>query len=137
MLHSVVADHQLHFYLLISQLDGHDLCNVKQHTYLGVTLTSSMSFTVHINNISSKASKVLNFIKRNLNECSQNVKSIAYCSLVRPILEYSSPVWDPYLIKDIQNSLELASELAWRYACNIMIKLCSRVSCRFVKVNKH
>jgi len=44
---------------------------------------------------------MLNFIKRNLHECSEEVKSLAFRSLVRPILEYSSPVWDPYLAKDI------------------------------------
>jgi len=37
------------------------------------------------------------FIKRNLHEWSEDVKSIAYESLVRPILEYSAPGWDPYL----------------------------------------
>ena len=61
-----------------------------------------MSFSVYINNICSKASKVLNFINCNLNECYRDVKCIAYQSLVRPILEYSSPVWDPHLNKDIQ-----------------------------------
>ena len=73
-----------------------------------------MSFSVHINNICSKASKVLNFIKRNLNECSQDVKCIAYQSLVHLILEYSSPVWDPYLIKDIQ-ALEKVQRRAARW----------------------
>ena len=55
-----------------------------------------MSFIPHINNITCKATKVLNFIKRNLYKCSQYTKSNAYLSLVRPSLEYASSIWDPY-----------------------------------------
>ena len=46
---------------------------------------------------------MLNFIRRNLSKCSKKVKSTAYLSLVCPILEYSSSVWDPYLLTDIQS----------------------------------
>ena len=72
---------------------------VDQHPYLGVTLTSSMSFSPHIQKITAKATRVLNFIKRNLYNCSKEIKPKAYLTLVRPILEYASPVWDPYLVK--------------------------------------
>ena len=84
------------------------------HSYLGVLLSSSMSFSPHINNIVVKASKMLNFIRRNLSKCSKEVKSTAYLSLVRPILEYSSPVWDPYLLTDIQ-SIEKVQRRAARW----------------------
>ena len=46
---------------------------------------------------------MLNFIRRNLSKCTKDVKSTAYLSLVLPILECSSPVWDPYLLADIQS----------------------------------
>ena len=42
--------------------------------------------------------------------CPARVKSLAYTSLVRPILEYAATVWDPYTNKDkdklerVQNS---------------------------------
>ena len=39
------------------------------------------------------------------------VKSIAYLILVRPILEYSSPVWDTHLLPDIQ-SIEIVQKHA-------------------------
>ena len=68
-------------------INDHKLENVKEHTYLGVTIDQSMSFIPHINNITCKATKVLNFIKRNLYKCSQYTKSNAYLSLVRPSLE--------------------------------------------------
>ena len=59
-----------------------------------------MSFSPHIQKIAAKATRVLNFIKCNLYNCSKEIKSKAYLTLVRPILEYASPVWDPHLIKD-------------------------------------
>ena len=39
---------------------------------------------------------MLNLIKRNLGKCTNKVKSKAYTSLVCPILEYATQVWDPY-----------------------------------------
>ena len=64
-----------------------------------------MSWASHINAIVHKASRTLNFIKRNLYLCTKEVKEIAYLTLVRPCLEYASSVWDPYqlyLIYDIE-----------------------------------
>ena len=45
--------------------------------------------------------KVLNFVKRNLTNCPTNTKTQAYLTLVRPIMEYASPIWDPYYNSDI------------------------------------
>ena len=84
-------------------LDNGPLSCVTKHSYLDVLLTSSMSFSLHINNIVVKVSEMLNFIQRNLSKCTKDVKSTAYLSLVHPVLEYSSPVWDPYLLADIQS----------------------------------
>ena len=77
-------------------LNDQPISCVERHPYLGVTLT----FSPHIQKITAKATRVLNFIKRNLYNCSKEIKSKAYLTLVRPILEYASPVWDPHLIKD-------------------------------------
>ena len=81
-------------------LNNQPISCVDQHPYLGVILTSNMSFSPHIQKIAAKATRVLNFIKHNLYNYSKEIKSKAYLTLVRPILEYASPVWDPYLIKD-------------------------------------
>jgi len=61
-----------------------------------VLLDKTMSFTTHINATIFKASKMLNFVKRNLSSCLKSIKEKAYLSLVRPTLEYASSVWDPY-----------------------------------------
>ena len=80
-------------------LNDQSISCIDQHSYLGVTLTSNMSFSPHIQKISAKATRMLNFIRRNLYNCSKEIKSRAYLTLIRPILEYASPVWDPHLIK--------------------------------------
>ena len=87
---------------------------IDQHSYLGVTLTSNMSFSPHIQKISAKATRMLNFIRRNLYNCSKEIKSRAYLTLVRPILEYASPVWDPHLVKD-RDQIEKVQRAAARW----------------------
>ena len=92
------------------------LQRVTQHPYLGILLDSKMSFTPHINQVISKATRMLNFVKRNLYRCSTETKCLAYTSIVsqRPLLEYGSAVWDPYLQKEIQ-SIEMVQRRAARW----------------------
>ena len=61
-----------------------------------------MQWSPYINNIATKASKVLNFVRRNLNNCSASTKASAYLSLVRLTMEYASCVWDPHKAVHIQ-----------------------------------
>ena len=48
------------------KLDGRLLESTKNHPYLGVCITDNLSWTAHINNITSSAYRSLSFIKRNL-----------------------------------------------------------------------
>ena len=75
---------------------------VQHHPYLGVEVTSDLIWKTHIANISGKANRILNLLRRHLYGCSQEVKSRAITTLVRPHLEYSSTVWDPYYKQDSQ-----------------------------------
>ena len=77
-------------------LEGTVLENVKSIKYLGVTITSDLKWNSHIRNVCSKANRTLGFLRRNLFSCPQDVKEAAYKSLVPPILEYGSTVWDPH-----------------------------------------
>ena len=74
-----------------------------------------MSFSAHINNIASNATKSLNFVRHNLNNCEESVKSAAYLGLICPKLEYASAVWDPYLSKDI-DAIERVQRITARWA---------------------
>ena len=88
---------------------------------------TNMSFSQHVNNISAKATKTLNFLRRNLYRCSKEIKSRAYLSLVHPIVEYASTVWDPYTIKD-SNQLEKVQRSAARWDLSNYDWRCSVIS---------
>jgi len=64
--------------------------------YLGVILCSDLSWADQVNYVVKKAWKALHFTMRILKEGNSNTKSLAYMSLVRPILEYGAACWDPY-----------------------------------------
>ena len=53
----------------------------------------------------------LGFLRRNLSSCPQDVKETAYKGLVRPILEYASPVRDLHGIV-VQEELEKVQKRA-------------------------
>ena len=82
-------------------LGNSSLTMVSEYPYLGLTLTNNMSWQTHINIISAKANRMLGLIRRNLRCCSQKLRQQAYLTLVRPHLEYCSPVWNPYTKKNI------------------------------------
>ena len=73
-----------------------------------------MQWSLHINNIATKASKVSNFIRHNLSNCSASTKASAYLSLVQPTMEYTSCVWDPHEAVHIQ-TLEKVQQRAARW----------------------
>ncbi|XP_072021163.1 uncharacterized protein [Amphiura filiformis] len=93
---------------------GQKLDQVKSHPYLGAELESSMKWKEHIRKVTTKASRVLGFLQRNIWFCSKKVKIAAYKTLVRPVLEYASCVWDPHVKKNI-NSLERIQRRAARF----------------------
>ena len=69
--------------------------SVKQK-YLGVGLSNDLDWSHHINSITTRANKTLGLLRLTLKSCSPYIKNIAYKTLVRPQLEYCSPIWDPY-----------------------------------------
>ena len=73
----------------------HFICD-KQTRYLAVTLDDHLSWSIHVNNVANKATRILNFLKRHLSECSSNIKASAYLLMVRPLMEYACVVWDPH-----------------------------------------
>jgi len=103
------------------------ISSVDQHSYLGVVISTNMSFSQHISNITIKALKVFNFLRRSLYWCSKETKLRVYLSLVRPILKYVSTVWDPYTIKD-SDQFERVQQPAARWVCSNYDWKCSVTS---------
>ena len=77
------------------------------------SLFAHMKYGTHVSNICTKANRTLGFLRRNLSACPQDVKESAYKGLVRPVLEYSSSVWDPSGIL-LQEELEKVQKRAAR-----------------------
>ena len=83
-------------------IHGKELATVKSAKYLGVTITSKLSWNNHVSNISKKANSTLAFLQRNTTRCPRHVKAMCYNTFIRPSLEYSSAVWSPYTNNNIE-----------------------------------
>ena len=90
------------------------LTMVSEYPYLGLTLSSNLSWQLHINNVTKKANRILGLLQRNLRGCSKKMRQQAYISLVRPHLECSCAVWSPYITKDISR-VEMVQRRAARF----------------------
>ena len=77
-------------------INGIKLELVQTFNDLGVLLDMKLNFRDHISKTVNKASGMMGFIKRWAKEFSDPYTTkLLYTSLVRPILEYGSVVWDP------------------------------------------
>ena len=64
--------------------------------HLGIILRSDLSWAWSAHYTVKKAWKALHFIIRILKKGNSSTKSLAYMTLLRPILEYGAACWDPY-----------------------------------------
>jgi hypothetical protein len=97
-------------------LHGHTLDVVDSGKYFGVAINKDLTWTKHINQTIGKASKTLGLLRRNLGRCTTKTKATAYTTLVRPVWEYASPVWDPHQItttRDIEQEQRWAAHFAY------------------------
>ena len=112
-----VTRHQHHKQILFDySLHNQTLKNVQSAKYLGITISDNMDWGQHISEISSKATKTLGFLRRNLAFAPRSTKEVAYKTLVRPKLEYSAPIWGPYSKLKI-NQVEKDKRTAARWTC--------------------
>ena len=99
------------------ELDNVVLSSVEEEKYLGVTIHQDLDWSPHINKIATKASQTLGFIKRNLKGCPEELKRLAYVTLVRSSMEYAGIIWDPHEAKD-SDRLEKVQRKAVRWIKN-------------------
>ena len=93
------------------KLHNEALENVKSAKYLGITITSDLSWNKHIATVTSEANKALGFVKRNIHS-SELVKTRAYQAIVRPTLEYAPPAFVIHTHKSQnRNSRRCSAEL--------------------------
>ena len=88
-------------------VDGKEISVVSSAKILGVTLSSDLTWSDHVNEAIRKANKRLYFLVL-LKRAGVNPRDIInfYCTVVRPVLEYCSPIFHhalpKYLIMDIE-----------------------------------
>jgi hypothetical protein len=95
-------------------MGNHILERVASAKYLGLTISEDLRWNRHIDNICKKANGVLAFVKRNLRIPSRSIKTKAYKTIVRPTLEYSASVWDPYTLSNTRK-IEAVQRRAARF----------------------
>ena len=82
-------------------LEGESLELVNSIKYLGIHISHDLSWSDHVQHVSTKARKIIGLLYRKYyNFTSPATLLQLYKSLVRPHLEYASAIWSPYLQKD-------------------------------------
>ena len=67
---------------------------VTNHKHLGLTLSSNGKWREHINNITQSSNKILGIMRSLKFRLKRDSLNQIYISFLRPLLEYSSVVWD-------------------------------------------
>jgi len=95
-------------------VNSQPLERVYSYKYLGILLTSDLSWSAHISTFCSKGRQQIGMLYHKVYRYS-DVKRL-YVAFIRHNLEYASAVWDPHLSKDIQ---KLESQ---HFACRVRTK---------------
>src|SRR5437870_1365224 len=80
---------------------------------LGIYLDEKLKWLEQVSEVSKHASRILRYSQRILRGAPREILSATYSVLVRPLLEYCSSVWDPYLQCQI-DQLEMIQRRAIR-----------------------
>ena len=98
-------------------VDRNPIPVVSSVKYLGVTITSKLSWSEHVNNISKATRRQLSLIYRKFANATPQARSHIFRTAVLPKLDYCSSVWDPHL-----STLVSSLESVQKYACRVVTK---------------
>ena len=102
-------------------LNGQQIPSKAMEKDLGLIVSADFSWRPHYQSITSIAYKVLGLLRRVFSgSVSVSAKCSLYTSLVRSQLLYCSPVWHPYLLRDIR-CLEQVQRRATKFVTNIPV----------------
>ena len=91
---------------------------VHSYRYLGILVTSTLTWKDHIQQICNKARKLVGMLYRQFSTWADtNTLRCLYLTCIRPHLEYACQLWDPYTSQGIQ-SLESIPKIA----CKVCLK---------------
>ena len=92
-------------------VNGSPLEKVESYKYLGVWLTSSLSWSMQVSTVCKKARQKIGVMYHKFYHASTPTLLQLYKACIRPHLEYAAPVWDPHqlgLIKCLENVQKFA-----------------------------
>ena len=69
---------------------------VNQLKYLGITLQNNLKWVAIRSCFQSKG-----FLRRNFKMAPQKIRELAYCTMIRPQVEYAVSAWSAWLLQDI------------------------------------
>ena len=107
-------------------LAGAEIDSVESFKFLGIYISSDLSWTKHCDVIVKKANRRLYAIRKLKGACVKENDLVAvYCSLIRSILEYGSVAF-AHLPNYLSNPLEGIQKIAWRelafFSCHSPIR---------------
>lgn len=94
------------------------LKHVDKAKYLGVTLSSKLSWKEHVASATTKATNARLFLQHNLPCANKETRLKCYKTFVRPIIEYACTVWDPVENLSLINKIEMVQRKSVRWICN-------------------
>ena len=66
---------------------------ISTHKHLGIVLSSNLEWDPHVDEVTSKAKRLLGFILRTVGSNDTVTMKKLFVALVRPIIEYCAPLW--------------------------------------------
>lgn len=122
-------------------MDGNRLQVVSEERDLGVIMSEDLKWEKQCVAAVKQGNKILGMIKRNFTDRSEETIMSLYKSLVRPHLEFCTPVWSPHLVKDsklIEGVQRRATKLVqgiehWKYENRLAYLRLPRLDMRRVR----
>lgn len=87
-------------------MDSNPVRQVKQHTHLGVILSSTLDWSNHVQEMIRRASRRCGLLRHMSRNFTPAVVSHLYISFVRPIFEYACQLWHGSISADLAMTLE-------------------------------
>ncbi|XP_046663838.1 uncharacterized protein LOC124356711 [Homalodisca vitripennis] len=101
-------------------LDGALLSRSNIVRDLGIVLSEDLTPHEHINNICARAAKALGFITRSSRDFHDpTVLGTLYCTLVRPLLEYSCVMWSPHQVTLVRQIQSIQDKFIRLFGCRL------------------
>ena len=73
----------------------HNMKRVKDEKDLGVTIDHDLNFKLHISQKISKSNSIIFLIRNCFKYLDEKIFNLLYKALIRPHMEYASPIWSP------------------------------------------